>query len=113
MFVKRSLHVFICLVLFVSLGRFAAVPAVSPAHAQSSAVFEAAPCTVEVPDGLVEGKDIKCGILTVPEEHANPTGPTIQLAVAILPSTSDNPAPDPLFMNYAVPAARRWIILSR
>ncbi len=100
---KRSIYVFVCLVMLVSLGRFAAAPAVSPAHAQSSATFEAAPCPVEVPDGLVEGKDIKCGYLTVPEEHANPGGPTIQLAVAVLPSTSANPAPDPLFMNQGGP----------
>jgi len=89
--------------MLFSLGRIAVPPARSTVHAQGGAIFEPGPCTVEVPEGLVEGTDIQCGFLTVPEEHANPGGPTIQLAVAILPSTAANPAPDPLFMNQGGP----------
>ena len=65
-----------------------------PAGAQSTVVpvFEPGPCPVDLPaPGGVE-----CGLLTVPEVHAAPDGPTIQIAVAILKSTSSRPQPDPL-----------------
>ncbi len=67
--------------------------------------FEAAPCMFEfdVPFISVEQAGIDCGYLTVPERHSDPTGPTIRLAVAILNSTSANPAPDPLVMAQGGP----------
>jgi pimeloyl-ACP methyl ester carboxylesterase len=39
---------------------------------------------------------VECGFLTIPEDHRQPDGPTIKLAVAILKSVSAHPAPDPL-----------------
>lgn len=51
--------------------------------------FDSAPCPF-APSGL----PIECGYLTVPEDRANPAGPTIQLAVAIV--RNNNPAPDPV-----------------
>jgi pimeloyl-ACP methyl ester carboxylesterase len=60
--------------------------------------FQEAPCSLELPKGTGEGKDIVCGYVTVPQEHAKPHGKTIQLAVAVIPSTSDEPLPDPLLM---------------
>jgi pimeloyl-ACP methyl ester carboxylesterase len=41
---------------------------------------------------------VRCGVLTVPESHAEGSDPTrtIQLPVAVIASSSDNPAPDPL-----------------
>lgn len=74
-----------------------------PLAAQDSATFEPADCPREVPLGLIEGQSVECGYVTVPEEHANPDGPTIRLAVARLNSTSGNPAPDPLFMAQGGP----------
>ena len=58
----------------------------SPAAAQSSATapaFAAAPidwgrCT----DQFLRDSGARCGMLTVPLDHANPTGPTIKLAVS-------------------------------
>jgi pimeloyl-ACP methyl ester carboxylesterase len=67
--------------------------------------FEKAPCPLELPESVVEGQDIVCGYVTVPEEHANPDGGTIRLAVAIIKSTSENPAPDPLVMEAGGPGA--------
>ena len=52
---------------------------------------------------LLSGFNLRCGWLTVPEEHANPSGPTIQLAVVIIRSQSANPAPDPLVMMQGGP----------
>ncbi len=39
---------------------------------------------------------VECGYVTVPEDHAQPDGPQIKLAVATLRSFSDRPAPDPV-----------------
>lgn len=65
---------------------------------QRTDAFRSARCMFELPDGAVEGRDVECGYLTVPERHGQPDGPTIELAVAIIKSQSANPAPDPLVM---------------
>lgn len=59
-------------------------------------VFDTAPCPFPVPEGYTEGENLSCGYVTAPERHANPTGPTIQLALAIFHHPSGNPEPDPL-----------------
>jgi|GEM_PF-470767 len=46
--------------------------------------------------GGVAGRRVECGYLTVPEDRSQPTGRTIQLAVAIVRAPGPNPAPDPL-----------------
>src|SRR5574341_394449 len=71
------------------------VAALTPAVARADAHvprFEPAPCPFDVPDY----ENIDCGYLVVPERHAEPDGPTIRLAVAILRSLSDSPEPDPV-----------------
>jgi pimeloyl-ACP methyl ester carboxylesterase len=59
-------------------------------------VFEEAPCPMTVPEGVVEGKDLVCGYVTVPEHHGRPGGRTFRLAVAKVTSLSEDPLPDPL-----------------
>jgi len=68
------------------------------AHAQSVPGFTLDACMFELPAGALEGENVECGWLTVPEEHANPAGPTIRLAVVIVKSADADPAPDPLVM---------------
>ena len=63
---------------------------------QEVGVFEEAPCPMTVPDGVLEGKDVLCGYVTVPEHHWRPDGRTFQLAVAMVTSLDQVPAPDPL-----------------
>jgi len=65
--------------------------------------FREAPCPFALPEGLVLGENFKFGYVTVPEFHNNPNGKTIEVAVAIFPSTSDNPSPDPLVFNTGGP----------
>ncbi len=73
------------------------IPAVSAApHAQPTPTFYPGQCVISIPLGLEEGRDIVCGYVLVPEQHATPDGPTIRLEVAILKSKSAAPAPDPL-----------------
>ena len=84
------------------------VPAAAQDGGESSGqigVFRKSACPFDVPRGAVEGIDIVCGYVTVPERHANPDGPTIDLAVAVIKSTSADPAPDPLVIEAGGPGA--------
>ncbi|MEX2245529.1 MAG: alpha/beta fold hydrolase [Dehalococcoidia bacterium] len=76
------------------------------AHQASAAapVFEDAPCPMPIPDGQ-RPEDVRCGFLTVPEFHANDNGRTLKLAVAVIKSTSPNPAPDPVVYLTGGPGA--------
>jgi pimeloyl-ACP methyl ester carboxylesterase len=49
-----------------------------------------------LPPNEIEGKTITCGLLTVPENYANPKGRQIDLTYAVLRSRSLSPAPDPI-----------------
>lgn len=66
-----------------------------PLMAQSEPTFEEEDCWFDVPQGL----DIECGYVEVPEvrdpDRADDSN-TVALAVAIVRSTSDDPAPDPV-----------------
>jgi hypothetical protein len=67
------------------------------------ATFEEALCPFELPGSVVQGRDILCGYVTVPEEHARPDGETVRLAVAVLKSTGDDSVPDPLVIESGGP----------
>ena len=57
--------------------------------------FEAGPCPF--PAGTIPaGERVDCGSLIVPEDHAQPGGGAIRLAVAILRTHNPAPAPDPI-----------------
>jgi len=58
--------------------------------------FQTASCPFKPAAGVVEGEDVRCGYLTVPEDHSRPQGPTIRLAVAIFKSVYASPASDPV-----------------
>ena len=42
--------------------------------------------------------DARCGVLTVPEDRANPDGQQIDLHIAVIPAISRDPEPDPVFL---------------
>ncbi len=71
-------------------------------NAQTPA-FTTAPCMFKLPAGVKDGEGIKCGYLSVPEQHAHPDGPSIRLAVAIIESRDPNPKSDPLIMAQGGP----------
>ena len=77
--IKR--FVIVCLLLF----------ALTPVFAQDSA-FEAATCPFDIP----AGQTVECGYLTVPEDHSQPDGATLRLAVAIFRSPNPDKASDPI-----------------
>ncbi len=69
--------------------------AATPTLIRPAAHFEDAPCTPALPAGQ-RSEDVRCGVLTVPENRTKSDGPTLRLAVAVLKSTSATSAPDPV-----------------
>lgn len=95
----RDLCVFATLFLTMSLT----LPGCHRAPDEEIGVFREAPCPFELPDGLVLGENFRFGYVTVPEFHNDPNGRTIEVAVAVFPSISENPLPDPLVFNTGGP----------
>ena len=75
----------------------AGIAGVSPALAQGSVPrFESGACRFQESPEFIEGKNLRCGYLAVPEDRSRPNGPTIRLAVAVFqPKTAT--ASDPVF----------------
>ena len=59
--------------------------------------FEPGPCPFDLPPGMIEGEDVECGFVTVPEDHQNP-GDTLRLAVVVVRDQSENHQPDPVIL---------------
>jgi pimeloyl-ACP methyl ester carboxylesterase len=60
----------------------------------TAATFEQALCPFNVP----EGSSIECGFVIVPEDHANPGGASIRLAVTVIRDQGDEHQPDPVIL---------------
>ena len=67
-----------------------------PAGTAPSSAFQSATCPFKLAAGVVEGKDVVCGYLTVPADHSRPQGPTIRLAVVIIKAPYPASATDPV-----------------
>lgn len=66
--------------------------------------FEVGGCPVETESPFPDR--VRCGTVTVPERHAEPDGPTIELAVAIIePEDAASAAPDPLLLLQGGPGS--------
>lgn len=87
--------------LFIQAPSASAAPPVVSKNA--APIFEPSACPFDVPMGLVEGRDLECGYLVVPEDHANPSGPSIRLAVAIIKSRETEKKADPLVVAQGGP----------
>jgi pimeloyl-ACP methyl ester carboxylesterase len=98
---NRSLSV----LFLIPMIHFAACSAPAPAPTPNPDIgkFEAAPCPVTLPEGIELGDNVDFGYVTVPERHAHPEGPVIQLAVARFRSPAESPAPDPVILNTGGP----------
>jgi len=92
-----GLIVFVVLILLIILTNCTQIQKVEIGK------FEKSPCPLDLPEGLVEGENFIFGYVNVPEQHAHPEEQAIRLAVAIFPSYSDNPSPDPLVLNSGGP----------
>ncbi len=58
---------------------------------------------IECPLDVADGRDVKCGLMSVPERHERPQGSVIELAVARFKSPNPQAAPDPLVLNNGGP----------
>jgi len=66
-------------------------PTIEPTQ-EPVATFEEADCPFRVPEDPV----VECGFVVVPEDHNDPDGPTIRIAVAVFKDQSDEHQPDPV-----------------
>ncbi len=92
---------------FVSFATFILIIlafTVQPLQAQQNTLprFELAPCPVTYPRQY----NVECGYLIVPEEHGNPEGATVKVAIAIFKTQTSNPLPDPLIYLSGGPGSR-------
>ncbi|GAB4426169.1 MAG: hypothetical protein Kow0031_05890 [Anaerolineae bacterium] len=81
---------------------------------QPTPAFEPAPCMFEMPIFNFtppEQMGFECGYVTVPEQHADPAGPTIELPVAII-RAGEGAAPDPLFLAQGGPGGDAFGVFS-
>lgn len=81
-----------------------APPAVTPTPTNAATGgkgFEKTDCWFKEP----AGRDVECGWLIVPEDHAQPDGKTIKLAVARFKSDASKPEPDPIVYLEGGPGA--------
>lgn len=93
---SSGLLLFALALLWLSAGAPASAQTPAPSPAWSDA-----DCTEFKITSPAAG--MKCGYVTVPLLHEQPTGPTIQLAVVVLPATDADRQPDPLFMAQGGP----------
>ncbi len=70
--------------------------------------FTPGACPFKPGKGLTAGTDIRCGYVTVPADHAKPTGATIKLPVAIFKSHSAQRQPDPVLSLQGGPGGS-WV----
>lgn len=63
-----------------------------PTPAEPVATFEEGPCLFDVAEDAV----VECGFVVVPEDHNDPAGPTIRIALAVFKDQSDEHQPDPV-----------------
>jgi len=101
---KSLSRIFFSLVLLIIVFPFA----YHTASAQENIPrFEKVSCDVFDLDDYaydaVEGTDVECGYLIVPENRKDPDGKTIKLGVVIIHSTNSNPAQDPLVLTQGGP----------
>jgi len=68
--------------------------AVSETMEEPFTTFEPGACPFNVPPGA----EVECGFVIVPEDHDNPDGKTIRLAVAVIRDQSEDHQPDPVIL---------------
>lgn len=78
------------------LAGVAVLAAACGAATGDDAAFERAPSCFGVQPVSGDLGDVRCGYVTVPLDHAEPDGPTIRLAVAVLPATDPDAGDEPV-----------------
>lgn len=92
MTLRKLLLLTVLVALILSACNAQPTPQAGTAAATSGQSFEETDCWFKEP----LGRDVECGWVTVPEDHAKPDGKTIKLAVARFKSDASNPETDPV-----------------
>ncbi len=93
MTVRKLVLCSVLLALLLSACSAQPTPAPTPTPGSTGAAnFEKTECWFKEP----LGRDVECGWVIVPEDHARPDGKTIKLAVARFKSDASKPEPDPV-----------------
>jgi pimeloyl-ACP methyl ester carboxylesterase len=95
MTLRKPVWLIVILALLLSACNTAPTPApavTSTPNPTGVPRFEKTDCWFKKPIG----RDVECGWLIVPEDHAKPEGKIIKLAVARFTSDADKPEPDPI-----------------
>src|SRR5579863_7547094 len=87
----------VVLVLIALAGGYSVFHALTPPSRHASSAFQETHCPFPIA-GLVEGQNVICGFLTVPEDRSQPRRPTIRLVVAVFKAPNPHPAPDPVLV---------------
>ncbi|MBZ0307069.1 MAG: alpha/beta hydrolase, partial [Anaerolineae bacterium] len=90
------------IIFLLGLWLLTMLPITAAQDIEFEPVFEPTDCFFELPEGVVEGEDVECGYVTVPEEHALPNGNTIRLATVLIHSSDSSPE-TPLVMAQGGP----------
>jgi pimeloyl-ACP methyl ester carboxylesterase len=90
-----ALHVRSSFILMPMVALAACTPRPNPDIGRSEAIE----CPLPVP----AERDVTCALISVPERHARPEGPVIELAVAQFKSPNPDAAADPLVLNNGGP----------
>lgn len=112
--VTKAFRLVVCFAVTMAVLRLSpSTEARQATPAAGDGTFQPAACMVALPAGFTEGVNASCGYLVVPLKHAEPDGPTINLAVVRLKSTSSRPAAEPLVMLNGGPggAMETWLLL--
>jgi pimeloyl-ACP methyl ester carboxylesterase len=78
----------------------------TPTPKAKSAHFNRGTCPFSLQPGFVDGQNVLCGFLDVPEDRNDPHSVSIQLAVATFKTPSATPAPDPTIFLQGGPGGR-------
>ncbi len=76
----------------------------APAHGADDPSFEPTPCG-NLPDVADVLRRLRCGVVHVPRNYANPNGPTFALAVVVVASAQQPARPDPVVYISGGPGA--------
>jgi pimeloyl-ACP methyl ester carboxylesterase len=93
--IKRLVPLIVIIIIF-GVGLF---------NAQAQNQVAPTPCPVAPALSEIEGETVICGTVTVPENYNKPDGDQLDLAFAVLKSTSLSPAPDPVIYLHGGPGA--------
>lgn len=73
-----------------------ATPVASPMAGSQLSDIECPDLGPDIPEDLTPNEDFTCAVLTVPANHDEPDAGQLELFVVLLPSRSENPAPEPI-----------------